>query len=128
MNRPKAMDWTSYHTLQEIYAWLDETAAAHSNVMTVSDFGTSFEGRPMKVVKISYKTGNRAIFIESNIHAREWITSATATWIINELLNSNDVEVRRIAESYDWYIVPVLNVDGFVHTHEVVSFSLERLF
>lgn len=74
----------------------------------------------MRVIKISYKSGNPGVFIESNIHAREWITSATATWFVNELLTSEKEEVRNLAENYDWYIVPVLNVDGFVYTHEKV--------
>lgn len=28
--------------------------------------------------------------------------------------------MRDLAENHDWYIVPVLNVDGFVYTHEKV--------
>lgn len=83
--------------------------------------GQSYEGRRIRGVKISYKSGNPGIFIEANIHAREWITSATATWLINELLSSKDVKVRNIAENYDWYILPVLNVDGFVYSHEKVT-------
>ena len=68
--------------------------------------------------------GNPAIFIESHIHAREWITSATATWFINELLTSSDPEVRQLANNYDWYILPILNVDGFVYSHETVSVKI----
>ncbi|ALC38958.1 CG7025 [Drosophila busckii] len=43
---------------------------------------------------------------------------ASATWMINQLLSSADKQVREMAESHDWYIVPVLNVDGFVYSHE----------
>ena len=70
----------------------------------------------MKGIKISYKSGNPGVFLDSNIHAREWITSATSTWIINELLSSTDKEVRNIAENYDWYVFPVINPDGFLYT------------
>ena len=59
---------------------------------------------------------NRAIFIEANVHAREWIASATATYILNELLRSSDPEIQAISESVDWYILPVLNPDGFEYT------------
>lgn len=52
-----------------------------------------------------------------DLYYREWITSATATWFINELLTSRDLVVRDLAENIDWYIIPVLNVDGFVYTH-----------
>lgn len=66
--------------------------------------------------------GNPAIFIEANFHAREWVSSATATWIINELITSTDPEVRAMANTVDWYIVPVANPDGFVFSHTTVSF------
>ncbi|KAI9586035.1 hypothetical protein GQX74_001882 [Glossina fuscipes] len=35
-----------------------------------------------------------------------------------ELLFSINPDVRELAESLDWWIVPVLNVDGFVYSHE----------
>ncbi|KAH8377485.1 hypothetical protein KR093_005698 [Drosophila rubida] len=114
----ESFGWTRYNTLAEIEAWLDEILAKYSDVTEEFIVGTSYEGRTIRGIKISYKTGNPGVFIESNIHAREWITSATATWFINELLSSEDELVRQLAESHDWYIVPVLNVDGFVYTHE----------
>jgi carboxypeptidase A len=62
------------------------------------------------------KKGNRAIFIESNIHAREWITAATTTWMINELLRSTNAEAMDLASNIDWYFIPVLNPDGYEYT------------
>lgn len=65
--------------------------------------------------------GNPTIFIESNIHAREWVTSATSTFILNEFLTSQDEDVRDLAENIDWVFVPVFNVDGFEYTHTTVN-------
>ncbi|XP_017476951.1 PREDICTED: zinc carboxypeptidase-like [Rhagoletis zephyria] len=110
--------WTRYYPLSAIEAFLDEILAKYPAVTSAIDIGTSYEGRKIRGIKISYKEGNPGIFIESNIHAREWITSATATWLINEFLTSTDEDVRSLAENHDWYIVPVLNVDGFVYTHD----------
>ncbi|TDG46690.1 hypothetical protein AWZ03_006870 [Drosophila navojoa] len=110
--------WTRYHNLTEIDAWLDTVLANYPEVTMGFVLGQSYEGRDIRGIRISYKWGNPGVFIESNIHAREWITSATATWLINELLTSKDESVRELAESHDWYIIPVLNVDGFVYTHE----------
>ena len=45
------------------------------------------------------------------IHAREWISPATATYILMELVenyNAND----DILNTYDVYILPVANPDG----------------
>ncbi|KAH8293120.1 hypothetical protein KR044_005421 [Drosophila immigrans] len=109
--------WTRYNNLAEIEAWLDEILAKYSDVTEEFILGKSFEGRTIRGIKISYKEGNPGVIIESNIHANEWITSATATWFINELLSSQDKVVRDLAENHDWYIIPVLNVDGFIYSH-----------
>ncbi|EDW17949.1 zinc carboxypeptidase [Drosophila mojavensis] len=117
--RTSSMEWTQYHTLDEIYAWLDQIEKLYSHLVTPFTIGKSYEGRPIRGIKISYKPGNSAVFIESNIHAREWITSATITYFIDELLVPRNPAVRDIAKSVDWYIIPVLNTDGFVYSHEV---------
>uniref|UniRef100_A0A1A9VMH2 Peptidase M14 domain-containing protein n=1 Tax=Glossina austeni TaxID=7395 RepID=A0A1A9VMH2_GLOAU len=115
---PKDIDWTFYPTLVEIYTWLDSIILQNPKVVSGFHIGRSYEGRLIRGIKLSFKRGKKAIFIESNIHAREWITSATATYIIKELLHSNKPDVRKMAESLDWYIVPVLNVDGFAYSKE----------
>lgn len=51
------------------------------------------------------------------IHAREWISGATCTYVVNELLNSQDAEVVKMTEDFDWYIICVANPDGYVFTH-----------
>ncbi|CAO1308920.1 unnamed protein product [Diamesa serratosioi] len=112
-----AMSWVDYHRLDVIYAWLDQLQTENPGVITVMDIGKTYEGRTMKMVKLSKKTGNRAIMIEANIHAREWIGSATATWVLHHLLTSNDTEVIDLANNIDWYIIPVTNPDGYEYTH-----------
>lgn len=111
--QPRAFSWESYYRVNDIYAWLDEIIAANS---FVSGFiaGQSYEGRLIRGVKISKNSANanRAIFIEANMHAREWISSATATFTINELISSTDPEIQALANNYDWYIIPVMNPDG----------------
>ncbi|ALC43750.1 CG14820 [Drosophila busckii] len=120
--RPKQrlshMEWTQYHTLDEIYAWLDDLQSKYASIVTAFTIGKSHEGRPIRGIKISHRPGNSAVFIESNIHAREWITSASITYFIDELLVPSKPGVRHIAQTVDWYIIPVLNVDGFVYSHE----------
>jgi len=118
VQRDATFGWTSYHKLDRIYDWLDEILDSHSKIVSSFILGKSFEGREIRGIKISSKSGNPGIFIETNVHAREWITSATVTYFINELLNSNRTELINLRENIDWYIVPVYNVDGFVYSHE----------
>ncbi|EDW04274.1 zinc carboxypeptidase [Drosophila grimshawi] len=110
--------WKRYYNLDEIEAWLDEILQTHPGITEDFSVGQSYEGRRIRGIKISHGSNKPGIFIESNIHAREWITSASATWFINELLTSQQPEVRNLANSYDWYIVPVFNVDGFAYSHQ----------
>ncbi|XP_065087363.1 zinc carboxypeptidase A 1-like [Ochlerotatus camptorhynchus] len=110
-------DFQDYHELDDIHAWLDKLATEYEQVEVVEG-GHSFENRSIKGVKVSYKSGNPGVFIEGGIHAREWISPATVTYILNELLTSQDPKVRGIAENYDWYFFPSVNPDGYVYTHK----------
>ncbi|XP_065087332.1 zinc carboxypeptidase A 1-like [Ochlerotatus camptorhynchus] len=110
-------DFQDYHELDDIHAWLDKLATEYEQVEVVEG-GHSFENRSIKGVKVSYKSGNPGVFIEGGIHAREWISPATVAYILNELLTSQDLKVREIAEKYDWYFFPSTNPDGYVHTHK----------
>lgn len=68
--------------------------------------------------------GNKdAIWIDGGIHAREWIAPAVALNIINELIasNHNDSTSKNLLDSIDWYILPVMNPDGYEHSHTKVS-------
>ena len=59
---------------------------------------------------------NRGLLIEAQIHAREWIASATATYVLNELIRSTDPEIQFISENVDWYFIPNTNPDGYEYT------------
>lgn len=114
------MNWVSYHPLENIYSWMENLASTNSSVSLI-DAGKSYENRQLKGVKISFGSGKRAVFIEGGIHAREWISPATVTYLINELLNSKDPSFRKIANNFDWYLFPVINPDGYEYTFKNVS-------
>ncbi|XP_026494162.2 uncharacterized protein LOC113399282 [Vanessa tameamea] len=111
-------NWDYYQTLEEIYDWLDKIAEQHSDVVTIIDIGRSVEGREIKGVKIDFKKKANPVigFFEGGLHAREWISPVTLTWIINEFLNSKDRKVRELAENVVWHIVPVTNPDGYKYS------------
>jgi len=116
----KALNWDSYGTLDDIYEFLNSIAANYSFV-EVRDIGKSFEDRDLKVLKISKPSSfadKPAIWIDAAIHSPEWISPAVATYVINELLTSNEPEVVKISEDFDLYIMPVMNPDGYVYAHE----------
>lgn len=116
--RKASFDWVSYWTLAEINEWMDLLATQRPGDVSVFTVGTSYENREIRGLKINLggESGKTSIFFESMIHSYEWIAPATTTWIINELLTSTDPLVSSLANRYEWYFVPVLNVDGYAFT------------
>ncbi|XP_071576058.1 carboxypeptidase B isoform X2 [Temnothorax nylanderi] len=105
------MEWTSYHRLDDIHGYVNYLAETYPDVCSIQTIGNSIEGRPLKVLRISNgKTNAPAIWIDGGIHAREWISPAAVTYIIDFLVeNSESLET-------DYYILPVVNPDGYEHT------------
>jgi len=55
-------------------------------------------------------------YIHCTIHAREWISTTTCLWIIDQLLNV-DPQRDELLKLNHWIIVPVHNIDGYNHAH-----------
>jgi len=108
-----SMDWTSYHPLDEIYGWFDYLESTYDFCQTES-IGQSYEGQEMIVMKVCRGgCGNKpAMWIDSGIHAREWIAPAVGTWLLNELVE-NDAAHPEFTEQLDWYFLPSHNPDGY---------------
>merc|ERR1711971_186713 len=53
-----------------------------------------------------------AVWIDGGIHAREWVSPATTTWMLKELVE-NDAAHPDLLENLDWYILPSANPDGY---------------
>lgn len=110
--RKEGFSLEQYNFLEDIHQYLDDMVAAYPAVASVFVAGESYEGRELKGIKLSTNDNNPAVFIEANIHAREWISSATALWIVNEILTTEDPTIRAAVDSVTFYILPVTNPDG----------------
>jgi len=113
-------DYGSYHNYEEIQAWVFDITAQYSTIAKQFQITTSGEGRAINGVKIS--TGGartkKAVYWQGGIHAREWVSPATVMFITKSLLENygTDGDVTEILDTLDFYIIPSLNVDGYVHT------------
>lgn len=106
---------------------MDTLASDYPDLITPLVGGESYEGRIIHGLKLSFREGNPGVFLEGGIHAREWISPAVVTYILNELITSTVPSVREVAESHDWYIFPVYNPDGYVYTHETVWYNTSEI-
>lgn len=122
LTKKTGFSFTAYHDVNEIYDYLGSISKAHSNWTEVIVGGESYEGRKIKGIRINTPTGEDrkpVIFIESGIHAREWITPATTTYFINQLLTSDDPNLIDLRDQFDWRIFPTVNPDGYHYTRTV---------
>lgn len=60
----------------------------------------------------------KKIWIDGGIHAREWVSPATVTYILNELTTNWDEQPAHI-RGITWYIMPVMNPDGYEYSRNV---------
>jgi hypothetical protein len=59
------MTWQSYHPLADIHGYLDYLANTYPQFVNLQTIGTSVEGRPLRVLKISSnRPGSPAIWID----------------------------------------------------------------
>lgn len=70
--RPKVharvFGWTDYFTLEDTYSWLDSIIEANPTILTNYNIGNSFEGRTIRVVKLSHKAvRTNSLTIEAKI-------------------------------------------------------------
>ena len=113
------MDWTSYHPQEDMEAYMDYLVQTYPDLVSTEVIGQSYEGRNMRILKIC-KGGTcgqkPAMWIDGGIHSREWVAHATAMWIMKELVENGEQYPSEIVDQLDWYILPVLNPDGYEYS------------
>ncbi|GFG39900.1 hypothetical protein Cfor_09069, partial [Coptotermes formosanus] len=119
---PRAISFDRYYRHSEINAYLEELAEKFRDLVTLESIGRSYEDRDMVVIKISSGgNGTRpVVLVDGGIHAREWIAPAMTLYIINQLVENNTAN-GALTDAVDWYILPVLNPDGYEFSHTNVS-------
>ncbi|NP_001089104.1 uncharacterized protein LOC733324 precursor [Xenopus laevis] len=111
--------YDKYNDLDTINAWSANIAAQNPGLVSRSQFGISYEGRPIYLLKVGRPgVDKKAVLIDCGFHAREWITPAFCQWFVKEAVNSygSDAQFTDLLNNLDFYIIPVLNVDGYVYT------------
>uniref|UniRef100_A0A8C9NHZ4 Carboxypeptidase B2 n=1 Tax=Serinus canaria TaxID=9135 RepID=A0A8C9NHZ4_SERCA len=87
--------YENYHSMKEIYHWMEAVVKVHSDLLQKIYIGSSYEKRPLYVLKA--------------IHVRE-----------------RDRTMTTLLEHFDFYVMPVINVDGYEYTWSHPSNRLWR--
>ena len=111
-----------FYTFAEVEAKLDEMKQNFPNLITArTSIGTSIEGRPIWMVKISDNPNinepEPAAYFDALHHAREPLSMATTInymfWLLENY--STDPMVQFLVDNREIYFIPVVNPDGYVY-------------
>ena len=103
----------------EHIALMNNLVAQYPQLASMVNFGTSVEGRPIWGLRITGPGTNKpGLLIHGCQHAREWLTPPTVAYLAEQLLAQygSDVNSTLLVNSLDWYLIPVMNPDGYEYT------------
>ncbi|CAJ0944463.1 unnamed protein product, partial [Mesorhabditis belari] len=111
-----------YHSFADVINYLNALAVTYPELVSVQPIGTTHEGRQIPLIKVTNKrlqSGNKkAVWVDGGIHAREWVSPSTVLYFIHTLITQydKDPKIRQYVDSMDWYLVPLLNPDGYEYS------------
>ncbi|XP_068165228.1 carboxypeptidase O-like [Antennarius striatus] len=113
-------DYYKYHPMPEIHSWMVQTAKDHPGLVTIVEYGQTYEKRVITLLKIGLNTGakKKAVWMDCGIHAREWIAPAFCQYFVRQILQAyrSDEKMKEMMRNMDFYVTPVLNIDGYIYT------------
>jgi carboxypeptidase T len=112
----------AYHSYAETTADLFSYARTYPGIATTFSIGTSIQGRPMVVMKISAQpqldNGTPRVLLMGCHHAREWISVEVPLFFAKSLLEryTTDSSVHYLINHSQIYVLPIVNPDGLYYS------------
>lgn len=114
-----------YPSWAEFQTQLIDIVTSHPTICTMDTIGTTYEGRPIQVVKLSDNVfldeDEPEVLYTGLTHAREWPGLVTTMFILDSLTSAygSDPAVTIQVNSREIYFIPCINPDGYAYTHDV---------
>jgi carboxypeptidase T len=112
-----------YHDYAEMVAEINQAATDHPDLVSLFTIGQSYEGRNLWVAKISdnptVDEAEPEVLLTFRQHAREHLTIEQALYLLRILTDGypNDVQIRRLVDGREIFIVFDVNPDGGEYDH-----------
>jgi predicted deacylase len=116
---PNADFYDEFQNSAAIFSRLEELQAAAPERVSLHVLGQSIEKREIRGIEVRGKGREKpAILLNGTMHAREWLSPMTTTYMAEHLVADypDDERVKNILDKTRVIIVPILNIDGFEYT------------
>lgn len=112
--------YEEYRDLDEYWARWQLIADLNPDVARFEVIGQSLEGRDMPgfVLNGNGAEGKPVMLINACQHAREWVSPAAVTYLIEQLVEGygTDARITRLLDELEWVFAPMMNPDGFEYS------------
>ncbi|MGV3460449.1 MAG: M14 family metallopeptidase [Flavobacterium sp.] len=113
INTPAFKKDKGFTTYDELMAYLNELAAAHPDVVTLSFVGESQKGKkiPMVVLNKRNNAEKVKVWFQGGLHGDEPASTETMLYILNKMLN--DKQYTYLLDKITLGMIPMANIDGY---------------
>ncbi|KAL2087974.1 hypothetical protein ACEWY4_016802 [Coilia grayii] len=114
-------NYFTYHNMAEISEWMKQIVKDNQGVVSIMAYGQTYGKQSIKLLKViglASSEKKKAIWMDCGIHAREWISPAFCQYFVRQVLDTykTDEKINEMLKNLDFYITPVLNMDGYSYT------------
>ncbi|MGD8452227.1 MAG: M14 family zinc carboxypeptidase [Phycisphaerae bacterium] len=109
--------FSTLRTYAEHEQFIDELVAQYPTLTEKFSLGTSVEGRPMWALHIKGSgTDKPGVMFHGSQHGNEQAGASVVAYLASHLLSNygTDDELTWLVDHVDWYLLPIMNPDGYV--------------
>ncbi|ODN01230.1 Zinc carboxypeptidase A 1 [Orchesella cincta] len=110
--------FTQYLTFTKIQQFVLQLQELNPNLVKVSSYGKSFEGRDLIQVAVQKNTGStnkHLVLMDCGLHAREWITNMECCHWLTQLCDTSS-PAHALLDNFNFLVMPSANPDGLEHS------------
>ncbi|EMC99219.1 hypothetical protein BAUCODRAFT_31563 [Baudoinia panamericana UAMH 10762] len=114
--------FSQYRPLSVLHPWMRFLASIYPGHVQKINIGISAQGRGIPALRVgnSKRPNRETVLIVGGLHAREWISTSTVSYVAYHFVTcyGNSARITALMDQLDFVFVPTLNPDGYAYTWE----------